>query len=45
MSFYNWHSQMNAHQTMIHILLHGHNIVNLLIMMNIEIRFTYHVSR
>jgi hypothetical protein len=44
MSPYNWPSQMNTCQNLIHILLDGRGIIKLLIMMNIEIRFKCHVS-
>jgi hypothetical protein len=44
MSPYNWPSQMNRCQNPIHILLDGCDIINLLIVMNIEIRFKCHMS-
>jgi hypothetical protein len=44
MSPYNWPSQMNMFQNLIHILLDGQDIINLLIMMNIEVRLKCHVS-
>jgi hypothetical protein len=40
----NWPSQMDICQNIIHILLDGRYIINLLIMMNIEIMFKCHVS-
>jgi hypothetical protein len=44
MSPYNWLSQMNTCQNLIHILLDGWNIIDLLIMKNIEILFKCHVG-
>jgi len=41
---HNWPSQMDMCQKLIHILLDGQDIINLLIMMNIEIMFKCHVS-
>jgi len=35
---------MDMYQNSIHILLNGLDIINLIIMMNIEIRINYHMS-
>jgi hypothetical protein len=44
MSPYNWPSQMNMYENPFPFLLDGRYIINLLIMMNIQIRFKCHVS-
>jgi hypothetical protein len=41
---HNWLSQMDMCQNLIHILLDGQDIINLLIMKNIEIMFKCHMS-
>jgi hypothetical protein len=43
-NLHNWPSQMDTCQNLIHILMDGQDIINLLIMTNIEIMFECHMT-